>query len=133
MGVPVNAFGATSDRFQPAAADGHDPDFHRGETAYDRYVGEADAPHPSLRPLEGPVNAIPVRAGTPRHPGRTAHRRRWPCLPPRRHGRPGPVRGRQRRQALRSALPVEGGTIKLALVFGHLASAAAVSDQRGTT
>jgi 3-oxosteroid 1-dehydrogenase len=64
VGLPAEPFVATIERFNDAAAAGHDPDFHRGESRYDRFVGDAEAPHPSLRPLTSPLTAVPVRAGT---------------------------------------------------------------------
>ncbi len=47
------------------AAQGVDPTFHRGESVYDRYRGDARVePHPNLRPLEsGPYYAVPLVLG----------------------------------------------------------------------
>lgn len=134
VGLPVDTFVTTLARFNAAASDGHDPDFGRGESVYDRFVGEADAPHPSLRPLTGALTAVPVHAGTLGTKGG-----------PRTDGR-----GRVRRpdgttvQGLYAAgnvaaspfgllYPGAGGTIGPALVFGHLAGAAAAGDARRRT
>jgi succinate dehydrogenase/fumarate reductase flavoprotein subunit len=48
-----------------AAGKGTDPAFHRGETVYDRYRGDARVtPHRNLRPLEdGPYYAVPLHLG----------------------------------------------------------------------
>ncbi len=52
-------------RFNVLAAQGHDDDFNRGESAYDRYYGDpTNTPNPNLRPLtEGPYFAVQVVPG----------------------------------------------------------------------
>ena len=52
-------------RFNENAARGVDPDFHRGETAYDRYRGDRNhEPHRNLGPLEdGPFFAVELQFG----------------------------------------------------------------------
>lgn len=54
IGVPADALEQTVKRFNAHAANGEDPDFHRGESAYDRYWGDQLAPHPALGPLDKP-------------------------------------------------------------------------------
>ena len=66
IGVPAENLVATVDRFNAFAVKGDDPDFHRGETAYDRYWGDSDNawPNPSLGPLQhGPYYALEVVNG----------------------------------------------------------------------
>jgi succinate dehydrogenase/fumarate reductase flavoprotein subunit len=60
MGVPVDGFRATTDRFNEDAFAGEDPDFGRGRSAYDRYYGDPTiTPNPNLRPLtKGPFYAV---------------------------------------------------------------------------
>jgi 3-oxosteroid 1-dehydrogenase len=60
MGVPVEGFGHTMRRFNEDAAAGIDSDFHRGESAYDRYYGDPTVtPNPNLRPVtRGPFYAV---------------------------------------------------------------------------
>lgn len=60
MGVPVDDFHATVDRFNEHAFAGEDPDFGRGRGAYDRYYGDPTVtPNPNLRPLvKGPFFAV---------------------------------------------------------------------------
>ena len=66
IGVPAGNLVATVERFNAFARKGEDPDFHRGETAYDRYWGDGGNtwPNPSLAPLErGPFYAMEVVNG----------------------------------------------------------------------
>lgn len=65
MGVNPTALSATVARFNQHAAKGEDPDFHRGEAAYDRMYGDpAQTPNPCLRPLDkGPFYALPIYPG----------------------------------------------------------------------
>jgi 3-oxosteroid 1-dehydrogenase len=60
IGVPQGQFAETIRRFNEAAATGIDSDFHRGESAYDRYYGDPTiTPNPNLRPLlKGPFYAV---------------------------------------------------------------------------
>jgi 3-oxosteroid 1-dehydrogenase len=54
IGVPAASLNRTISRFNTLAAKGSDDDFHRGETAYDRYYGDPRLPNPNLAPLEKP-------------------------------------------------------------------------------
>ena len=48
-GLPVDALTATLERFNGFARSGTDEDFHRGESAYDRYYGDpTNKPNPNL-------------------------------------------------------------------------------------
>nr|WP_243841316.1 3-ketosteroid-delta-1-dehydrogenase [Mycobacterium sp. DL592] len=60
MGVPAHTFSATASRFNEHAFAGADPDFERGQSAYDRYYGDPTVtPNPNLRPLvKGPFYAV---------------------------------------------------------------------------
>ncbi|MCZ7525858.1 MAG: FAD-dependent oxidoreductase [Acidimicrobiia bacterium] len=55
MGVPPDRLQATVERFNGFARAGRDPDFHRGESAYDRfYADPLQTPNPCLGPIEKP-------------------------------------------------------------------------------
>lgn len=53
MGVPASQFIATMTRFNEMSRAGVDTDFHRGNSAYDRYYGDPTiTPNPNLRALD---------------------------------------------------------------------------------
>ncbi|MGW0994391.1 FAD-dependent oxidoreductase [Streptomyces sp. NPDC002523] len=63
-GMPATGLRATLDRFNGFARVGHDEDFRRGESVYDRYYGDPTLRNPNLAPLEkAPFYAIPVHPG----------------------------------------------------------------------
>ncbi|GAA3315598.1 FAD-dependent oxidoreductase [Arthrobacter ramosus] len=66
INVPAENLTATIARFNEFALKGEDPDFGRGESAYDKYWGDDDCPwpNPSLGPLQtGPFYAMEVVNG----------------------------------------------------------------------
>lgn len=66
-GIPADALEATVARFNDHARRGEDPDFHRGESTYNRVQGDAGhkGPNPALGPLErGPFYAVKIVAGS---------------------------------------------------------------------
>ena len=65
IGVDPAALEATVARFNEFAAKGEDPDFHRGDAAYDKMYGDPrHGPNPSLAPiLKAPFYAFPIHPG----------------------------------------------------------------------
>lgn len=65
MGVDAARLAATVARYNEFAAKGEDPDFRRGEAAYDKMYGDPSVtPNPCLRPLsEAPFFAMPIYPG----------------------------------------------------------------------
>jgi len=63
--VPVEALSATIERFNGFAATGVDEDFHRGESAYDKYYSDPTVkPNPSLHTIDqGPFYAVKIVPG----------------------------------------------------------------------
>ena len=63
--VPADALRATVDRFNGFARTGVDEDFHRGESAYDRYYSDPTVkPNPSLHRIDqGPFYAVRIVPG----------------------------------------------------------------------
>ena len=54
-GLPEQNLSATLERFNEHAAHGHDPDFGRGASEYDRYYGDPRvSPNPTLAPIKKP-------------------------------------------------------------------------------
>ncbi|CAJ1579323.1 3-oxosteroid 1-dehydrogenase [[Mycobacterium] wendilense] len=64
-GLPAGAFKATVERFNGFARSGVDEDFHRGESAYDRYYGDpTNKPNPNLGEINhGPFYAAKLVPG----------------------------------------------------------------------
>ncbi|WP_420393720.1 FAD-dependent oxidoreductase [Acuticoccus sp.] len=65
LGLPADALVRTVDRTNAAAARGEDPEFGRGSTAYQRFLGDADVtPNPCVAPLvRPPFYAVRVAPG----------------------------------------------------------------------
>lgn len=65
-GIDPEGLKATIEEFNRNARTGRDPEFGRGETAFNRYGGDPDvSPNPSLAPIEhGPFYAVRVRQGS---------------------------------------------------------------------
>lgn len=64
-GIDPAQLEATVERFNEHARLGHDPDFGRGQSAYNRALGDgANRPNPSLRPLRGRLYAVRLVAGS---------------------------------------------------------------------
>jgi len=68
-GVPADTFKATVERFNGFARSGVDEDFHRGESAYDRYYGDpTNKPNPNLGEIKHPpfyaAKLVPGDLGT---------------------------------------------------------------------
>ncbi len=63
--VPADALAATLERFNGFARTGVDEDFHRGESAYDKYYSDPSVkPNPSLNTIDhGPFYAVKIVPG----------------------------------------------------------------------
>ena len=128
IGAPPGALATTVARFNASAAAGVDEDFGRGAYAYDRFIGDARAEHPTLRPLGGgpyfAVRVLPGCLGTKGGP-RTDDRGRVLAAD---GGEPLPglyAAGNAAASPFGMAYPGAGGTIGPALVFGYRAGEAA--------
>ena len=65
IGMEASVLEATVTRFNDYAEKGEDPDFQRGQAAYDKMYGDPrQEPNPCLRPIEkGPFYAMPIYPG----------------------------------------------------------------------
>ena len=65
IGVPADDLAATVDRFNGFARHGVDEDFHRGESAYDKYYSDPTVkPNPSLHVIDqAPFYAVKIVPG----------------------------------------------------------------------
>lgn len=64
IGVSGDELASSVTRFNELAAAGDDPDFGRGRSIYDRFVGDPAAPHPTLGPVdEPPYYAVRLHPG----------------------------------------------------------------------
>jgi 3-oxosteroid 1-dehydrogenase len=125
MGVEASALSATIERYNENAAKGEDPDFHRGEAAYDKMYGDPRvAPNPCLRPLsKGPFYAMPIYPGDIGTNGGllTDDRARVVGI----KGKPIPglyAIGNNAASAMGESYPGAGVTIGPALTFGYIAA-----------
>ena len=125
MKVDPGRLTATLERFNAHAVKGEDPDFHRGEAAYDKMYGDPSVtPNPSLKPIEkGPFYAMPIYPGDIGTNGglRTDERARVV------DERGTPIAGlyaigNNAASAMGESYPGAGVTIGPALTFGYLAA-----------
>ncbi len=124
-----DALTASVTRFNQLATSGNDPDFGRGSSIYDRFVGDPSAPHPTLGPVDEPpfyaVRLHPGCLGTKGGPRTNIHGQV-------RHQDGGLIEGlfavgNAAASPLGAAYPGAGGTIGPMLVAAHSAGSAAAS------
>jgi succinate dehydrogenase/fumarate reductase flavoprotein subunit len=131
LDVPASTLMATVATFNENAVRGDDPEFGRGRFAYDLWIGDAEAPHPTLAPLlEAPFYAVDVHLGCMGTKGgpRTDDRGRVLTAD-------GTVvaglyaAGNAAANPFGTATPAGGATLGPALVFGFRAGEAAACDR----
>ena len=127
INVDGSELAASVARFNQLAAAGDDPDFGRGRSIYDRFVGDPAAPHPTLGPVEEPpfyaARLHPGCLGTKGGPRTDIHGQV-------RHQNGGLIEdlyavGNAAASPLGAAYPGAGGTIGPLLVAAHTAGTAA--------
>ena len=124
MGVDAAALKATIARFNSHAESGVDPDFQRGEAAYDKMYGDPSVtPNPCLKPLEkGPFYAMPIYPGDIGTNGGLRTDEKARVL----DGKGKPIAGlyavgNNAASAMGESYPGAGVTIGPALTFGYVA------------
>ena len=129
IGIDGDALEATVDRFNANTANGHDPDYHRGESVYDRYRGDSgyEGAWKTLGAIDTPpFYAMRVYSGSLGTKGGPKVTSRAEVLNVRGAAIPGLyAAGNAMAGVTGMAYPGAGGTIGPALVFGYIAGAAA--------
>jgi len=125
IGADPATLEAQVERFNLHAAKGEDPDFHRGEAAYDKMYGDyRHQPNPCLRPLtEGPFYAMPIYPGDIGTNGGLRTNARAQVVDE--SGQPIPglyAVGNNAASAMGESYPGAGVTIGPAMTFGYIAA-----------
>ncbi len=134
IGVDAAKLSTTVARFNMNAASGLDPDFHRGESANDRYYADPRVgSNPSLKPLnQPPYYAIRIYPGDLGTKGGLVTDAGGRVLNEAGEAVPGLyAAGNTSASMMGRTYPGAGGTIGPALVFGFLAAESAVADAGG--
>jgi len=124
VGLPAGALASTVERFNGFARTGVDEDFHRGESAYDKYYSDPTVkPNCSLAPIEkGPFYAVKILPGDLGTKGGLVTDERARVLRPDGSVIPGLyAAGNVSSAVMGHTYPGPGGTIGPAIVFGYLA------------
>ncbi|MBU2697174.1 3-oxosteroid 1-dehydrogenase [Pimelobacter sp. 30-1] len=125
VGLPSGSLDTTVERFNGFARSGTDEDFHRGESAYDKYYSDPTVkPNCSLAPIEkGPFYAVKIVPGDLGTKGGLVTDERARVL--REDGSVIPglyAAGNVSAAVMGNTYPGPGGTIGPAIVFGYLAA-----------
>lgn len=125
VGLPTGALSATVQRFNGFARSGVDEDFHRGESAYDKYYSDPTVkPNCSLAPIEkGPFYAVKIVPGDLGTKGGLVTDENARVLREDGTAIPGLyAAGNVSSAVMGNTYPGPGGTIGPAIVFGYLAA-----------
>jgi 3-oxosteroid 1-dehydrogenase len=123
--VPADALAATVERFNVFAGTGVDEDFHRGESAYDKYYSDPTVkPNPSLHTIDqAPFYAVKIVPGDLGTKGGLVTDERARVLRPDGSVIPGLyAAGNASSAVMGRTYAGPGATIGPALVFGYLAA-----------
>ena len=133
MGVPEGALERTVEHHNDFAVSGHDADFHKGESPYDRYLGDAaQRPNPCLAPIVSPpFYAVKI------HPGDIGSSRGLRTDPHARvlNAQSEPIGGlyccgNDMNSIMAGSYPGAGITLGPAMTFGFIAARAMMDEQR---
>lgn len=125
LGLPADALADTVERFNGFARSGVDEDFHRGESAYDKYYSDPTVkPNCSLAPIEkGPFYAVRIVPGDLGTKGGLVTDEHARVLRPDGSAIAGLyAAGNVSSAVMGNTYPGPGGTIGPAIVFGYLAA-----------
>lgn len=124
-GVDANGLKETVQRNNQYAQSGSDPDFHRGESYYDRYYGDANTtPNPCIAPIQdAPFYALPIHPGDIGTKGGVLTDVNACALDQQGKVIPGLyVIGNSAASVMGSKYPGAGATLGPAMTFGYLAA-----------
>lgn len=134
VGIDAAGLVAAVARFNEGAAAGRDPDFHRGESAFDQFHGDQSREGTArcLRPLTiPPYHALRIYSGALGTSGGPKTDTSGRVLDVRGKAIPGLfAAGNVAASPTGRVYPGAGGTIGVALTFGHLAGLAAAKEPR---
>lgn len=125
IGVDANGLKETLRKNNEYASSGKDPEFHRGESYYDRYYGDArTSPNPCIAPIsEAPFYALPIHPGDIGTKGGVATDVNGCALDQQGNVIPGLyVIGNSAASVMGSKYPGAGATLGPAMTFGYLAA-----------
>ena len=125
IGVPAEALAETVERFNGFARSGVDEDFHRGESAYDKYYSDPTVtPNPSLHVIDqAPFYAVKIVPGDLGTKGGLVTDEHARVLRPDGSVIPGLyAAGNTSASIMGHTYPGPGGTIGPAMTFGYLAA-----------
>ncbi len=133
LGIDPQGLVAEVERFNAMARRGRDEDFHRGESAYDRYYGDPTVrPNPNLAPIAEPpfygVSFYPGDIGTKGGLVTDEHARVLGA-----NGAPIPglyATGNTTASVMGRSYPGPGATLAPAMVFGYVAALHAARGER---
>lgn len=125
IGVDAKGLAETVAKNNEYASSGKDPEFHRGESYYDRYYGDANTkPNPCIAPIsEGPFYAIPIYPGDIGTKGGMLTDVNGQVID--KNGNPIPglyAVGNSAASVMGSKYPGAGATLGPAMTFGYLAA-----------
>ncbi len=121
-GIDAKGLAATVERWNAFVQNGSDDDFHRGEGAYEHWLGDPDAPHPNLGAIETPpYYALPVAAHSSGTKGGPRTNRHGQVL----NGQGEAIRGLYAAGNVMAGISGPGyygggGTIGLAMTWGYI-------------
>lgn len=125
LGIPAGMLSNTICQFNHHAEQGVDPEFRRGDNAYDRFYGDPKvAPNPNLAPLAtAPFYALPITPGDIGTNGGLLCNEHAQVLDRSRQPIPGLyATGNTTASVMGHAYPGAGGTLGPAMAFGYVAA-----------
>ncbi len=132
IGVDAAGLKETLRKNNEYAKSGHDPEFHRGESYYDRYYGDArTSPNPCIAPIaEAPFYALPIHPGDIGTKGGVLTDVNGCAVDAAGEVIPGLyVIGNSAASVMGSKYPGAGATLGPAMTFGYLAAKHAAKQQ----